>query len=1049
VYGRLDDLRLRRATAEDSVPIRARHGANPNNPTKPDAIAELRTNSGGAPALRRDAAPAARGGLPGLRRAHRRPLNDRPSTSRQARRPRELPAACGLLLTLLCAAYANIVFGGRSLVYTDNFNFLGSPPLGVTLEPESVWTERNLSPSANFHDPGAVWWQWEPAAEYLRDGLARGEWPWWDPHVGAGAPAMANLTPTFFFPPYLLVIALGNGAQLKNLYFLALLLAAGVSSFALLRRHGLTFLAALCGGAAVIFCGGLAQNVGSFIGQTAALVPGALLLTRWFLENPSWRRTAILACGYAGIALSSFPPLLLAGFGLSALYAAVIVAAHADRGLRSGRFAIATALALCLVAFAYLPAIAAAHSAPQFEVAYAGAGLQTIQWRALLQLLSPTVAGDNKVLLSSPVYGTDITLPYAGTVALLLAALATPPPRRDAALFCKLLAAAAILVVLKLLGVEPLQSIGRLPGFDHIHFAHYYGIVLDLLLCLLAGFGAHRLETEGPRPWRLLIVGSGLAAVLAALYVIAEQRGVLSHRSADDWRAAWYVVVATLAIAVALAAVAAGGGASSALRRRCVVIGLFALIAAEGVHNTYYPRQNRWNLWRHPARYVEELLRHRDRGRILTYDRLHANAASAFELYSLDSLMTFNPQRTFELYRRYLSPDAFLFQRQARLLPPEGVLDAANIGVVAARLSNKPLLEKLAARRYDSLWTDGDTILLARPVPERCFFTSQYRQVSSESALASLGEPRAEREILTEVPLPSASVGNSPADPKVEARIARNRVTLRVVAPRPGAIYCSEANAKGWRATVNGEAATILEANYAFRAIPVPAGHVVVEMCYWPPGLGAGLLLGLFGLGAIAILAVRREPVEIRLVPRAQRWLPEPWPRRAMWLCAVTLSTTVTVAAAQRYWFSSAPHSTAAPAHRSGAFYRIEWGDLQPPPHWHAGETVPLQVSVRNAGREAWPHQAASEGLGDGSGHVRVSYRWLPEIDGPPVIDYAARFDLPGPLWPGASTTIEMAVATPPRAGIYRLQVDLVDESVAWFESKGAAVLVVRVVVEP
>ena len=42
---------------------------------------------------------------------------------------RELAAVLGLLAALLCVAYGNVVFAGRSLVYSDNYNPLDDRPL--------------------------------------------------------------------------------------------------------------------------------------------------------------------------------------------------------------------------------------------------------------------------------------------------------------------------------------------------------------------------------------------------------------------------------------------------------------------------------------------------------------------------------------------------------------------------------------------------------------------------------------------------------------------------------------------------------------------------------------------------------------------------------------------------------------------------------------------------------------------------------------------------------------------------------------------------------
>lgn len=973
---------------------------------------------------------------------------------------RELAAVCGLLLLLLAVAYGNVVFAGRSLVYTDNYNPLDARPLaqnyGPGLVPSKVWTDRNLAPWSNFHDPGATWWQWEPGGEFLRRALARGEWPWWDPYVGGGAPAMANLTQSFFFPPYLLLVALGNTPLLKNVYFLSLLLLAGATSYLLLRRHRLSAEGSLFAAVAVLFCGGLVQNVGSFIGQTAALLPLALLLTRWFLDWPSWRRTAALAGGYACIALASFPPLLVAIFGLAALYAAVLITVDADRRRRAMRYAVGVTVSLTLVTFCYLPALVVQREAPQMARTYADAALTTVRWEAFSQLLSPVLMGGGKVYLSPPMPDIGIQVPYVGIVVLLVAGLAGPLPRRDATLLFGVLAAAGGLITLKMIGIQPVHSIGRLPGLDHIHFAHYFGIPLGLVLCLLAAFGVDRLFAGGVRPWRLGLIAGGLVGVTLALPLIAYVRGALVHPRASDWLARWYLLVATLAVAIGLV-IACGRAARTGRHFRWAAAGIIALLALEGTLNTFYPRQQRWDVWRHPVPYVQQLIAHRDLGRIFSSGTLPANATSAFELFGLDSLMTFNSGRMFDLYKRYAAPGAYLFLREADRLPPEGVLDAANVGLVALRELRSGLIGEAEKRAYRRLWGDGDTRLFSRPTPPRYFFTSQYRVLPASQALVALADPRPPREVLVETPPPFASSLNRATDPPVRARVDRNRVVLRLKAPRAGLIYCSEAHAAGWRATVNGAPVPILPANYAFRAVPVAAGEAVVELQYFPPGLPLGLVLSLAGLGGAVLLGWWRERSPLTpLSPRPARsdW---PLPQKLVWaLCAVVVVAGVGLEVGRRYHLTSLVRPSAMSAvmdplrPRPKSFYRVEWGGVQLPSRLKAGETVQLLVSFRNVGTETWPDPQMADPVNRrGAGAVRLGWRWWQADSDVLVSDYSNRLDLPSPLRPGESLTIPVDLPLPEQPGHYRLQVDLVHELIAWFENRGTARLLVPVTVEP
>src|ERR1700694_2309625 len=187
---------------------------------------------------------------------------------------REVWLALAALVALLCVAYANVIFDGRSLVYSNGVNPLDYRYLpqnfGPGFEPFATWENRNLTPMVNFHDPGGPLWQWEPDAQFVRHGLLAGELPWWNPYVGMGTPEMANLTSTAAFPPYLAMVALGNTNALRNAYQLLIVWCGGCFTFLFLRRHGLAPLASLIGAAAFMFCGGVAQNVGSFAGQTMA-----------------------------------------------------------------------------------------------------------------------------------------------------------------------------------------------------------------------------------------------------------------------------------------------------------------------------------------------------------------------------------------------------------------------------------------------------------------------------------------------------------------------------------------------------------------------------------------------------------------------------------------------------------------------------------------------------------------------------------------------------------------------------------------------------------
>ena len=90
------------------------------------------------------------------------------------------------------------------------------------------------------------------------------------------------------------------------------------------------------------------------------------------------------------------------------------------------------------------------------------------------------------------------------------------------------------------------------------------------------------------------------------------------------------------------------------------------------------------------------------------------------------------------------------------------------------------------------------------------------------------------------------------------------RIIVETDAARPGLLVLTDTFYPGWRATVDGAPATLLRANYLFRAVHVPAGAHRVEFTYDPAPFRRGLLVSSLALAAaLAALvspALRRRP---------------------------------------------------------------------------------------------------------------------------------------------------------------------------------------------
>jgi uncharacterized membrane protein YfhO len=83
---------------------------------------------------------------------------------------------------------------------------------------------------------------------------------------------------------------------------------------------------------------------------------------------------------------------------------------------------------------------------------------------------------------------------------------------------------------------------------------------------------------------------------------------------------------------------------------------------------------------------------------------------------------------------------------------------------------------------------------------------------------------------------------------------SNNRMVVTASSTHPAWLVVPDTFDKGWTATVNGRAARLLRANYAFRAIPVPAGPLRVEMRYVPEGFVRGAILTGLAIASCALL---------------------------------------------------------------------------------------------------------------------------------------------------------------------------------------------------
>jgi hypothetical protein len=103
-----------------------------------------------------------------------------------------------------------------------------------------------------------------------------------------------------------------------------------------------------------------------------------------------------------------------------------------------------------------------------------------------------------------------------------------------------------------------------------------------------------------------------------------------------------------------------------------------------------------------------------------------------------------------------------------------------------------------------------------------------------------------------------AEGGACTAAPKVDVDSSRdpNRIVAHAKFNEPGFLVLSDVNYPGWEATVDGEMVPLLQADYLFRAVRVPAGTHTIVFVYQPLSFWAGALISLIAWLGVFVLAL-------------------------------------------------------------------------------------------------------------------------------------------------------------------------------------------------
>jgi hypothetical protein len=118
-----------------------------------------------------------------------------------------------------------------------------------------------------------------------------------------------------------------------------------------------------------------------------------------------------------------------------------------------------------------------------------------------------------------------------------------------------------------------------------------------------------------------------------------------------------------------------------------------------------------------------------------------------------------------------------------------------------------------------------------------------------------------------------------------------------------------------------------------------------------------------------------------------------------------------------------------------------------PPAKLRAGQVEVLNVKVRNASNVIWWQRGGElNDRSDNTFYIAAGNRWLDQ-DGKQTSETEGHNGIPKDLKPGEETEMPLQITAPKTPGDWILNLDMVQEGVAWFGDKGSPTTKVKVTV--
>ncbi|MBI3791145.1 MAG: YfhO family protein [Gemmatimonadetes bacterium] len=734
----------------------------------------------------------------------------------------------------------------------------------------------------------------EFAAASLKSGQG---FPEWNPYLFGGLPYVAAMHGDIFYPTFLLRLVMPTDMAMTWGFVLHLWLA-GMMTYAFLRVAGVSFGGALVGGLAYLMCGPIASYASpGHDGKlfVSSLLPAVLVLLHLGIRGRkawSWGALALVI----GLAVLSPHPqlleyLLLAG----ASYGIYLLRAHDASGQRldartawldtaKGIGAAAVGGLMGMVQFwpvkeyvSWSPRAAGGVSSG-FEHAIS----YSFPPEELINTALPQFSGvlDNYWGRN----GIHFHSEYLGIAVLALAGLAFGRSVRRS-LTWYLTGLLVVSVLWALGGYTPFYQLiyAIVPGSKFFRAPSTIIFVSAFAMSALAALGAERLlKRDASLAWAVgWGIGGALLVLLAASGGLANfgnsvtggQRYDVIQENAGELLSGAIRMAIFLAGVIGLGLAAARGLVKPAVAT--AALGVLVVADLWTVERLYWPFSDRASVLYASDATIDHIKQQKEPGRVLALN-LGEGAAPRDPFLRGDALMTHRIRAVLGYHGNELGRYQKLYGADDGMRqlgnPNFWALSNARFLLTSA---SKPVFPGMTLAAGPVRNAAGSMVYLWKMPGDNpaAWVAPAIVKAPDEQALATVLDPRFDVHTValfdSAAAVPSAALKElpKPLPLTVSAQTweaGHISLTLSAPAPAGSALVVSENFYPGWRATVDGKAASAARADVSLIGVPLPAGATKVELTFRSDAVATGMLMTAIGcvLGlawlAFGIVADRR-----------------------------------------------------------------------------------------------------------------------------------------------------------------------------------------------